>query len=220
MPEVQLAAEMRAAGLTDFSVAAVLGSGLGEFAESLSDPIHVPFDSLTGMPRSTVAGHSGRFVLGELGGERILLQQGRLHLYEGHSGATVTLAVRAFAELGAQALLLTNAAGGLEADWPVPSLMRITDHFNLQGRPALRPAEAGFGSIYDSQAGAILDQAAQDSGVELRHGVYAGLLGPTYETAAEIRMLAGMGAQAVGMSTVAEAACGAACGLRWWWGFR
>lgn len=213
-PEAQLAAAMRAAGLGGFRVAAVLGSGLGGFADRLEDPLVVPYEDLEGMPRSTVPGHSGRFVQGHLGGETVLLQQGRVHLYEGHSAARVTLAVRAMAELGARALLLTNAAGGIEASWPVPSLMRITDHLNLQGRAPLRRAEAGFGCPYDPEAGAIFEQAARETEVPLHAGVYAGLLGPTYETAAEIRMLAQMGAQAVGMSTVAEASVAHAVGMR------
>ena len=213
-PETKLAEAMRAQGLGGFRVAAVLGSGLGGFADRLKDPRIVPYESLDGMPRSTVPGHSGRFVQGSLGGETVLLQQGRVHLYEGHSAGTVTLAVRAMAELGARSLLLTNAAGGIEASWPVPSLMRITDHLNLQGKAPLRRGEGGFGCPYDGEAGTVLEQTAQETGVPLHAGVYAGLLGPTYETAAEIRMLAAMGAQAVGMSTVAEAAVGHAAGLR------
>ncbi len=213
-PSEGLAREMRAAGLVDFSVAAVLGSGLGAFAERLENPVRVPFERLTGMAKSSVDGHAGVFVCGDLGGERVLLQQGRLHLYEGHDGFAVTRSVRAMARLGARALLLTNAAGGLNPDWPVPSLMRITDHLNLQGRAPLWRGEAGLGPVYDREGGEVMDGAARELDLELRKGVYAGMLGPSYETPAEIRMLSTMGAQAVGMSTVAEAVCGAALGLR------
>ncbi|HPF14105.1 MAG TPA: purine-nucleoside phosphorylase [Planctomycetota bacterium] len=213
-PEALLARSMRAAGLVDFRVAAVLGSGLGDFADRLADRRVVPFTDLEGMPQSTVPGHSGQFVLGTLGGERILIQQGRVHLYEGHSAQVVTLAVRAMGLLGCRVLLLTNAAGGLVSDWPVPSLMRIRDHLNLQGVAPLRREEMGSGSPYDPAAGDILEQAAAEVDVPLRSGVYAGLLGPSYETAAEIQLLGQMGAQAVGMSTVAEAVTGAAIGMR------
>jgi purine-nucleoside phosphorylase len=116
--------------------------------------------------------------------------------------------------LGCKSLLLTNAAGGLNPAWPVPTLMRITDHLNLQGVAPLRRNEAGRGTPYDPDLGRILDETARETGVPLERGVYAGLLGPSYETAAEIRMLDGMGAQAVGMSTVAEALTGHGIGMR------
>lgn len=214
LAEETLANSMAAAGLKDFRVAAVLGSGLGAFADRLNNSLSVPFGELEGMPQSTVPGHSGRFVLGELDGVRVLVQQGRVHLYEGHSVHVVTRAVRAMGLLGCQSLLLTNAAGGLRRDWPVPTLMRITDHLNLQGVAPLRPNEVGRGSPYNFQLGSLLDEAAAATGVPLERGVYAGLMGPSYETAAEIRMLDQMGAQAVGMSTVAEALTGHGIGMR------
>ncbi|MBL4770842.1 MAG: purine-nucleoside phosphorylase [Planctomycetes bacterium] len=214
LAEEILAESMAAAGLKDFAVAAVLGSGLGAFADRFKDPLIVPFRELEGMAESTVPGHSGRFVLGELDGQRVLVQQGRVHLYEGHSVHVVTRAVRAMGVLGCKSLLLTNAAGGLVRGWPVPTLMRITDHLNLQGVAPLRPSEVGRGTPYDAELGRILDQAAQETGVPLERGVYAGLMGPSYETAAEIRMLDQMGAQAVGMSTVAEALTGNGVGMR------
>ncbi len=213
LAEEILADSMAAAGLKDFAVAAVLGSGLGAFADRLKDPLIVPFGELEGMAQSTVPGHSGRFVLGELGGVRVLVQQGRVHLYEGHSVHVVTRAVRAMGVLGCKSLLLTNAAGGLKREWPVPTLMRITDHLNLQGVAPLRPNEVGRGTPYSAELGAILDETAKETGVPLERGVYAGLMGPSYETAAEIRMLDQMGAQAVGMSTVAEALTGAGVGM-------
>lgn len=212
--EVRLEAGMRAAGLEDFDVAVVLGSGLGAFAEALEDPLKVPFDKVDGMPTSGVPGHAGSFALGTLEGKRVLAQQGRVHLYEGRSPDDVTASVRAFARLGCGALLLTNAAGCLQQDWPVPGLMRVTDQLNLQGRPALRRGEEGRGTPYDAELGALIDAAAERVGVTLNTGVYAATLGPSYETPSEVRMIGTLGGQAVGMSTVAEASAAWAAGLR------
>jgi purine-nucleoside phosphorylase len=210
----RLAASLRAHGCERFEVALVLGSGLGAFAERLERAQAVPFTALDGMPTSAVPGHAGRMHVGELGGARVLLQQGRAHLYEGWSTEQVTRSVRAFAALGCRALVLTNAAGGLRREWEPGTLMRMTDHVNLQGRAPLRPSERACGCAYDAALGARIDDAAREAGVGLERGVYAALLGPSYETPAEIRMLAALGADAVGMSTVAEAAVGRACGMR------
>ena len=212
--ETRLASRMEAAGLKGFEVAVVLGSGLGAFAEALEDPVSVPFSDLEGMPGSGVPGHAGRFVLGSVGGRRVLVQQGRVHLYEGWHPDQVTASVRALSLLGAHTVLVTNAAGCLEADWSVPGLMLIEDHLNLQGRPPLRRGEEGRGTPYDAEVCACLREAARGCGVTLQGGTYAAMLGPAYETPAEIRMLSGLGAQAVGMSTVAEASAAWAAGLR------
>ncbi len=212
--EKRLAEELASHGMERFELAVVLGSGLGEFAQRLDKISEVSFQDLTAMPASRVPGHAGRFVLGELAGVRLLVQQGRSHLYEGWQSGEVTASVRACAQLGARTLLLTNASGGLVRGWKPPCLMRIEDHVDLQGRPPLRPVEAGRGTPYDAQAGRALDDAARSTGVALRRGTYAGVLGPAYETAAEIRMLRGMGVHAVGMSTVAEASVGHAAGMR------
>ena len=201
------------AGARRPEVALVLGSGLGAFADALEGATVVPFEELPSMPSSTVPGHAGRFVMGEVGGVTVLCQQGRVHLYEGHGSEVVTRAVRALPGLGVHTLLLTNAAGGLVPEWPVPCLMRIEDHVNMQGvAPPL--AVGRQARVYDPQVASTLRGAAVEIGVELREGVYAGLPGPSYETAAEIRMLDGVGAQAVGMSTVLEAMAGAGAGLR------
>ena len=165
------------------------------------------------MPGSTVPGHEGRFVIGRVDGVPVICQQGRVHLYEGWSAEVVTRAVRSFQVIGVRALILTNAAGGLTPGLPVPHLMRITDHLNRQGVTPLTPSQATVGVPYDSAVGVALEAAALESGVDLRHGIYVGLLGPSYETAAEIRMLQNLGAQAVGMSTVLEASAAAAAGL-------
>jgi purine-nucleoside phosphorylase len=210
----RLAGELEEHGIADFRVAFVLGSGLGAFAERLGGAREVPFDTLASLPASRVPGHAGKLVIGEIAGTRVLVQQGRVHLYEGWSAHEVTRSVRAFARVGCKALVLTNAAGGLVADWPVPSLMRVVDHINLQGRTPLLSSEVGRGTPYDEELGAVLDSAAEEAGVRLYKGVYAGLLGPSYETPAEVRLLGELGAEAVGMSTVAEALTAQATGMR------
>ncbi len=210
----RLRASLRAAGLDTGELLFVLGSGLGVFAERLQNARAVPFEELDGMPCSSVPGHAGRFVLGTVGGVRVVVQQGRVHLYEGWSPEEVTRAVRALAGLGCGGVVLTNAAGGARADWPAGTLMRLTDHLNLQGRGPLAWGEAGYGCPYDSELGAALDDAAADAGVPLQRGVYAGLLGPSYETPAEVRFLRSVGADAIGMSTVAEAVAAHAAGAR------
>lgn len=210
----ELGEALEAAGAPRPDVALVLGSGLGAFADDLDGAVAVPFEALPSMPSSTVPGHAGRFVAGEVGGVGVLCQQGRVHLYEGHSAEVVTRAVRAFPALGVRTLLLTNAAGGLAPGWPVPCLMRIADHVNMQGVAPPLPGPGGQARVHDAAVGEALAAAAGRIGVDLREGVYAGLPGPSYETAAEIRMLDRAGAQAVGMSTVLEACAGAANGLR------
>lgn len=195
-------------------LAFVLGSGLGVFAERLNDARVIPYAELDGMPRSSVPGHAGKLVVGTIGRERIVVQQGRVHLYEGWSASEVTRAVRAFAAIGVRGIVLTNAAGGVRETWKPGTLMRITDHLNLQGATPLQPRERAVGPVYCDELGAALDFGARDAQVELARGVYAGLLGPSYETPAEIRMLRWAGADAVGMSTVGEALAARACGLR------
>ena len=171
-------------------------------------------ERLEHLPECAVPGHAGRIVVGELARTRILVQEGRVHLYEGWAVHEVTRAVRAFARLGVEGLVLTNAAGGLVEGWPAGTLLRLVDQLDLQGTGPLLRAEAGLGAVYDAELGAALERAAAAADIELRTGVYAGLLGPSYETPAEIRMLAWMGADAVGMSTVAEAAAARAAGMR------
>lgn len=209
----ELAAALAARGAAGSRVALILGSGLGPVAERLADPVRIPFAALPHLAGSGVAGHAGAFVAGTLGGVRLLVQAGRVHLYEGHDVFTVTRSVRACAALGIRTLVVTNAAGGLHAAWPPGTLMRITDHLNLQGRGALERPVRARQSPYDPALGAALAGAARAAGLRLETGVYAGLLGPTYESPAEVRMLRWMGADAVGMSTVQEASVGAALGL-------
>jgi purine-nucleoside phosphorylase len=210
----ELAGALEDAGAAQPRLALVLGSGLGAFADGLEGAVAVPFEALPSMPSSTVPGHAGRFVAGVVSGVQVLCQQGRVHLYEGHCAEVVTRAVRALPALGVRSVLLTNAAGGLAPGWPVPCLMRIRDHLNMQGVVPPIDGRGRQARVYDEAVGRALSAAGEAQGIDLREGVYAGLAGPTYETAAEIRMLDRVGAQAVGMSTVLEAKAAAGAGLR------
>jgi purine-nucleoside phosphorylase len=191
-------------------VGLVLGSGLGALAEELSQLQRLPYTSIPHHPTSSVAGHAGNLCLGVLGGVRVACMQGRVHAYEGHALSRVVFGVRLLAELGCRVVLLSNAAGGIAERLTAGSLMRIDDHINLMGDSPLRgPSERGprfpdMSRAYDAEVAEACRLAASDAGVQLEHGVYAGLLGPSYETPAEIRMLATLGADAVGMSTVPE----------------
>lgn len=192
----------------------MLGSGLSDVADALEDARTIPFDAIDGLPASTVPGHAGAFRFGRLGERRVLVQQGRVHLYEGHDPRAVTLSVRAAAELGASHLFLTNASGCLREDWEPGGWMRIVDQIDMQAGSALLREERGGGSPWCARSGAVLDGFAAERELGWRAGVYAGLLGPTYETPAETAALRRFGADAVGMSTVKEAAVGGALGLR------
>lgn len=210
----RLAASLAKHGVENVELAFVLGSGLGVFADCIQNARAIPYADIDGMPKSSVPGHAGRLVIGEIGGVRVVAQQGRVHLYEGWSADDVTRCVRALAKVGVPRIVLTNAAGGLHKDWPPGTLMRITDHVNMQSTTPLASFEASSGSPFDPELGAVLDATAKKRDIKLTRGVYAGLLGPTYETPAEIRMLAWVGADAVGMSTVAEALAARASGMK------
>lgn len=210
----RLAAALAKHGVEHVEIAFVLGSGLGVFAERIQRCQVIPYDEIDGMPRSSVPGHAGKLVIGEIGGVRVVAQQGRVHLYEGWSADDVTRCVRALARCGVQRIVLTNAAGGLHKDWPPGTLMRIRDHVNMQSTTPLAPSEAAVESPWDVELGSVIDHAAQKRRIPLVRGVYAGLLGPAYETPSEIRMLAWVGADAVGMSTVAEALAARASGMK------
>lgn len=193
-------------------VGLVLGSGLGAFADTLEDLVKVPYSEIPHLPASKVVGHAGNLCFGKVGGVPVIAMQGRVHLYEGHPIWQVVHGVRVMAKLGASAVLVTNAAGGLEADWAPGDLMVITDHLNLMKKhPLVGPNDDALGTrfpdmteAYDAGLRAMVAEVAKESGIALRHGVYAGLDGPSYETPAEIRMFKILGAQAVGMSTVPE----------------
>jgi purine-nucleoside phosphorylase len=193
-------------------VGVVLGSGLGAWATRLQQSESLPYGSIPHMPTPTVAGHSGKLWLGKLGTTRVACLEGRVHAYEGHAVERVVFGVRLLAALGCRSVLLTNAAGGIRADLTPGTLMLITDHLNLSGRNPLvgwsPDGHATFVDLtraYDAELAAAASAAASELGQTLAEGVYAGLLGPSYETPAEIRMLRTLGADAVGMSTVLEA---------------
>ncbi len=207
----RLSAALKKHAVDDVQIAFVLGSGLGQFAERFEKSRAIPYEEIDGMPRSAVPGHSGKLVVGELRGVRVVAQQGRVHLYEGWTVAAVTRCVRALARVGVERVVLTNAAGGLHSDWAPGTLMRITDHVNLQGETPLASDEAAVGTPWNSALGSV---SAKQKRIRLERGVYAGLTGPAYETPAEIRLLGFMGADAVGMSTVAEALAAHASGMK------
>jgi purine-nucleoside phosphorylase len=203
-------------------VALVLGSGLGAFAEELTDATAIPFGEIPGMPVSNVVGHAGKLVLGGAEGASVVAMQGRVHLYEGHPVSDVVFGLRLCLRLGAKIVIVTNAAGGSNPIFTPGDLMLIEDHLNLTGMSSLTgPNEDGLGVrfpdmsvAYDAKLRALALEVASKGGFQLVRGVYAGLLGPQYETPAEIRMLQRMGADAVGMSTVLETVAARHMGAR------
>ncbi len=194
-------------------VAVVLGSGLGDFADHLGGAVTIPYGDIPHWPESRVMGHAGKLVAGTLAGKKVLALSGRVHVYEGHDLQTVTFAIRALGRLGVQRLILTNAAGGISPNCARGALMVIDDHINLLGNnPLVGPNDDRFGLrfpdmtyVYSPRLRAIADDTARAIGVPIQHGVYIAVLGPSYETPAEIRAFRTLGADAVGMSTVPEA---------------
>ena len=202
-------------------LAVVLGSGLGHLADELEDAATVSFADVPGFPPATVPGHTGTFVAGRLDGAEVLFQRGRYHVYEGHPPDVVAAPVRVAATLGVESLVLTNAAGGVRPSLEPGDLVLLDDHINLQARsPLVGLAEDGetrfpdMSEPYDPALRRLTLTAAVDLGIDLERGVYAAMLGPSYETAAEVRMLARLGADVVGMSTVPEVLVARARGLR------
>jgi len=202
-------------------VGLVLGSGLGDLAGSVEQAVAVPFAELPGWPAASAPGHAGRLLLGHLEGVPVICLQGRLHLYEGHPAGLVVQPVLLMGRLGARVVVLTNAAGGVNRAFGAGTLMVIRDHLNLTGaNPLLGPNDDSLGPRFPDLADAwsprlraSLQAAGQAVGVALAEGVYAGLLGPNYETPAEVRALRSLGADAVGMSTVLEAIAARWAGL-------
>ncbi len=201
--------------------AIVLGSGLGGLADDVADARRVPFAEVPGFPGTTVAGHAGALVAGTLAGRRVLLLAGRFHLYEGHPAPLAAFPARVVHALGARTLFLSNAAGGVRRTLAPGDLMIIADHLNLTGRnPLVGPQQDGderfpdMSEAYDAELRGLLRAAARAAGAPVAEGVYAGLLGPSFETPAEVRMLERLGADAVGMSTVPEAIVARALGMR------
>jgi purine-nucleoside phosphorylase len=222
-PTVRAAADVVAGRLGGLKpkVAIVLGSGLGSLADSIDSAFRIPHSAIPGFPVPQVAGHKGELVAGTLEGVPVIMQSGRFHLYEGHPASVVALPVRVFAALGVSVLFATNAAGGIRPTFRAGTLMLIADHINLMWRsPLAGPVEDGeerfpdMSAPYDVGLRAVVREVAQERRIQLEEGVYCGLLGPSYETPAEIRMLERLGADAVGMSTVPEVIVARARGIR------
>ncbi|HEY6157865.1 MAG TPA: purine-nucleoside phosphorylase [Gemmatimonadales bacterium] len=202
-------------------VAIVLGSGLGAVADAVQSASRIPYSAIPGFPEPGAPGHKGELVIGTLEGVPLLVQSGRFHLYEGHAADVAALPTRVFARLGIETLIVTNAAGGIRHTFRPPTLMLIADHINLMFRnPLVGPVVEGdqrfpdMSDPYDSGLRASARAVAQVAGIPLEEGIYAALLGPSFETPAEIRMLERLGADAVGMSTVPEVIAARARGMR------
>lgn len=202
-------------------VAIVLGSGLGFLGEEIRDAVRVPYARIPGFPQPKVAGHAGELIAGTLEGASVVAQSGRFHLYEGHDAELAALPVRVFAALGVTTLILTNAAGGIRRTFRPGALMLIADHINWMTRnPLIGPVADGderfpdMSDPYDSELRAVARRVAVTERIPLEEGVYLAVLGPSYETRTEIRMLERLGADAVGMSTVPEVIAARARGVR------
>ena len=201
--------------------AIVLGSGLGDFADTLTDAVSMPYADLPHWPPATVVGHAGRLVVGTRAGRRVAALAGRAHFYEGHPLETVVFATRVMARLGVRQLILTNAAGGINTSFAQGTLMVIDDHINMLGsNPLMGANDERFGvrfpdmsEVYSARLRAIAGEAAAAAGIAISHGVYVAVHGPSYETPAEIRFFRTIGADAVGMSTVPEAIAARHLGL-------
>ncbi len=202
-------------------VLVVLGSGLSGLAKGIPDSVSIPFSEVPGFPEVGVEGHAGRLVFGHMEGKAVLFQAGRFHFYEGHPQEVVAAPVRLAARLGAGTAIFTNAAGGIGGRFSPGSILLLDDHINLMGRNPLRgPATKGevrfadLGHPYDPRLQELAMEVAREEKIPLERGVYAAVLGPSYETPAEIRFLRGAGADAVGMSTVPETITARALGMR------
>jgi purine-nucleoside phosphorylase len=203
-------------------LAIVLGSGLGGLAGEIRVDAAIPYAEIPHFPRTTVEGHAGRLIVGQLEGRRVAAMQGRVHYYEGYTLAEVVFPVRVMRALGAPVLLVTNAAGGINRQWHRGDLMLIADHINFfGGNPLFGPNDPAFGprfpdmsQAYDPAFIALAEHAALAEGIPVRKGVYVGVPGPSFETPAELRMLGRWGADAVGMSTVPEVIAARHMGMR------
>lgn len=200
----------------------ILGSGLGVLADEITDAAHIPYQEIPHFPVSTVEGHAGELIVGELEGKSVLVMAGRFHLYEGHAVEKVSFPIRVMKELGIETLVVTNAAGGINESYEPGDLMLIKDHINMMFRnPLIGPNDPELGvrfpdmsNAYDGELRELAHRVAGEQGVQLKEGVYAAVLGPSYETPAEIRMLRVLGGDAVGMSTVPEVIAARHAGIR------
>ncbi len=215
------AAYIRRAVSCQPEIGLVLGSGLGDFADTLEDPRRIAYSDIPGFPLPTVPGHTGALVFGKKQGRQVVALQGRIHYYEGLPQNQITLPIRVLAALGVSTLILTNACGGVNLDYKPGDLMLIRDHINLSGgNPLIGPNLDAFGprfpdmgDLYRADLRKTVRQTAEKLGIPLQEGVYAMYSGPNYETPAEIRMFRILGADAVGMSTVPEALVAGHCGM-------
>ena len=206
---------------TQPKTAIILGTGLGRLAEEITVKARISYSDIPHMPVSTVEGHSGCLIIGELGGKDILAMQGRFHYYEGYSMKEVTFPIRVMHELGIKTLFVSNAGGGMNPDFEIGDLMIITDHINFFPEHPLHgpnlptgPRFPDMSEAYDKGLIALADRIAQEKGIKVQHGVYLGTQGPTYETPAEYRMFHILGADSVGMSTVPEVIVANHCGMK------
>jgi purine-nucleoside phosphorylase len=209
------------AGARQPTVAIILGSGLGGLANAIDNAVRIRFADIPGFPETTVVGHEGAVIAGSLGGREVVALSGRFHMYEGHPAALAAFPVRVFHALGVREMFVSNAAGGISLKLAVGDLMMISDHLNLMGtNPLVGPAQEGetrfpdMTDAYDPGLRRVLRTTAEKLDIRLREGVYAGLLGPSYETPGEVKMLRLLGADAVGMSTVPEVIMARALGIR------
>ena len=208
-------------GVRQPKVALILGSGLGPIADSVKDPIVIPYKEIPGFPVSTAVGHKGNFISGELAGTQVFMMQGRFHYYEGYPMETVTIGVRVFRQLGIQYLFVFNAAGAANPAFKVGDMVMITDHINMMPNPLIGPNMEDFGPRfpdmtcpYDLELQDLARTCAAKVGVEIQEGVYFGSTGPTYETPAEVRFYRLVGADLLGMSTIPEVIVARHCGIR------
>ena len=199
----------------------VLGSGLGKLAETIENPIVIPYKDIPGFPVSTAVGHKGNFIFGKLGGKEVVAMQGRFHYYEGYPMENVTIGVRVMKTLGVEYLFVSNAAGACNQDYKVGDLIIIRDHINLMPNPLIGPNIEEFGErfpdmtcAYDLQIQALAESLCPELGIPVKKGVYLASTGPTYETPAEVRFYHSIGADLLGMSTVPEVIVARHCGLR------
>ena len=204
------------------TVGLVLGSGLGDYADTLTDAVRIPYAEIPNFPVPTIAGHAGALVFGRKEGREVVIMQGRIHYYEGLPQQVITLPIRVLAALGVKTVMLTNACGGVNLGFTPGDLMLISDHINFSGaNPLVGPNLDAFGprfpdmsDLYTASLRRAIREKASEAGIELREGVYAMYSGPNYETPAEIRMFRTLGADAVGMSTVPEALVAGHCGMQ------
>lgn len=215
-------AAIRARSELEPTVGIVLGSGLGGFADAVSEAVEIPYGDIPSWPAATAVGHAGTLVLGRLGDVPVAVMKGRAHLYEGHPPAAVVFGVRVLGRLGVRSLVLTNACGAIDAALEPGRLVALSDHLNLQGSsPLVGPNDESLGprfpdmtDAYDPAYRALAHEAAARIGLDLGEGVYAAWLGPAFETPAEIRMMRTLGADLVGMSTVPEVLAARHMGIR------